>query len=231
MNRSTFSLVAVALATVVLAAESRATVVFQDSFESPTLADGDFVAPPIGWTEFASGATYSGTINPYSADYIAGTSDNDPITHGTVANMDGHNVAFTFFGNPTVYQKPLGSNLAANNLYTLSMSVGTHNVRPSHGYTLQLLAGGIVLDSISGDGSAFAAATFTPVSFSYLSPVSVLPAQELSIRFGDISVTDNLNGQSFFDLVTLDVQVPEPASGVALAAMSVLTLLGRGRRH
>src|SRR3954451_2845005 len=85
MNRSTFSVVTVALATLllaVLAAQCRATVVFQDSFESPTLTDGNFVAPPTGWTEFASGATYSGTINPYSADYIHGTDDSDPDTHG-----------------------------------------------------------------------------------------------------------------------------------------------------
>jgi hypothetical protein len=215
--RITRSLVPALLAALaVVAAPPRATAqpipIVNPGFEADVLGDGAFIFSATGWTVTGD----AGTFNPTVASYLTEA-------------PEGQNVAFAS-GRGGSLEQTLAAVWLPNVHYAFQVLVGDRLDSPFAQYTVQLLAGGGDLSSITssvspGDG------VFAPLSIGItLAPANPAVGQAIGIRLS------GLGGQVNFDDLSLIATstVPEPAT-MALTAGG-LALLGvsarrrRGRR-
>jgi hypothetical protein len=94
----------------------------------------------------------------------------------------------------------LTTTLQGNSTYTLSVDVGHRLDGNATNYTIELVAGGNVLNSVTGNSGSITAGSFATQSVSYTSAATVTAGQQLEIRL--ISA----GSQGDFDNVTLTVK-------------------------
>jgi hypothetical protein len=94
--------------------------------------------------------------------------------------QDGQFVAYNEGG--TIGQI-LTSTLQANSTYTLSVAVGHRLDGLTTNYTIELLAGGIILNSVTGNSASLPAGNMVIQTVSYTSGATVTAGQLLEIRF------------------------------------------------
>lgn len=180
------------------------------SFESPALTDGGFVAGIPGWTTTGAG---SGVFNPTTTQFPGEA-------------PDGENTAFSNDGDD-IFQV-LGDTLTANYRYELQVDVGDRLDSAFPGYSVQLLAGGVVLaedvNSLAPSGG-FLTST---VIYKALDGDAQL-GQTLAIRLNNLGSPTPSNVQVNWDNVRLDAAfIPEPSTlgmmllaGVGISAFSL----------
>lgn len=170
-------------------------------FESPTIGDGGFTIGTIpGWT---INNTDSGVYNVDAFRFAGG-----------VEAAEGQNVAYN---NGSTIAQILSTNLTANRNYTLRVMVGDRIDTDFPGYSIQLLAGGVVLATENSlnpvNGYLESVLTYTSTGAS--------PTGALEIRLISLGV------ETIFDDVRLDEAaagggpdpaIPEPATVTLLAA-------------
>jgi hypothetical protein len=132
---------------------------------------------------------------------------------------DGNTVAYS---NGATLSQTLSASLVPDTTYTLSADVGHRFDGDVTNYTIELLLGGMVLDSISGSNGAIPLGAFQDVSFSYTSGSAPPP--------GNLGIALRSDGiQADFDNVRLSA-VPEPGSLALLATGLGLALFVFRRR-
>jgi hypothetical protein len=218
MIRSTHAAAALLALALASPAEAALIAITNPGFEAqPTL--GVNVGVPTGWTASGSGTGWW-NINTL------------PLTFWNTAAPEGNQVAFVARTDPTdgpaSLTQTLAATLAANATYTLSGMVGhpvgfgaTRNAGTV--YTVELLAGATVLNSVSGTGPE---GSFVSFQLVFDSTGSGLVGQPLGIRLSSNQT------QTAFDALALDgpATVPEPAS-LALLGTGLLALGALRRRR
>jgi len=176
-------------------------------FEDPVLTADDWT-----WLE-VSGWTWMGGEGP-GIWHVTGA-DFDPVVA-----PEGQNVLYTenAVGDVGGVAQVLAETLAANADYTLTVEVGNSNYYYNGGYSVQLLAGGVVIaednDSLWPEYATWATST---VEYSYDPADAALVGQPLEIRLLNLTLdkdsppADEVVGVEF-DNVTLSY-VPGTASG------------------
>jgi hypothetical protein len=177
-------------------------------------------AHPLGYSAPGIGIWNLGPIPGWAG--VAGSWQPGPAAYNSVP--DGKTVAFSNGG--AIYQTLNGS-LTPYTTYTLSVDVG-HRLDGTDGYptgyTIELLAGGVVIDSISGFSASIPKGAFQEVGFSYTSDAAP-PSGDLGIALISGGI------QSDFDDVYFGVRpAPEPASLALLATGLGLALFLFRRR-
>jgi len=226
MNRTTFILVfALACGFLAVCPEAHAQMtIVNPGFEDPVLVEDDWTWNDVpGWTlvntDDANGA---GVWNTSSYDF-------DP-PHAP----EGQNVAYTetaWDGTVRGLSQVLTETFEADTDYTLTVEVGNSWDYYWAGYSVQLLAGGTVLEednnSLWPDYYKWATST---VAYTYDAADAGLVGQPLEIRLLNLgkdmdAATPSVVGVEF-DNVRL---IPEPAS-LSMLALAGLALLRRRRR-
>jgi hypothetical protein len=190
-------------------------------FEDPVFADGEWAYDlPEPWRD---GYYWpSGSNDWVDDDYYAGIENPDTAYGGIVP--EGENAAFqysyysdTWGGYDMGLRQVLTATLAPEMHYELSVMVGNPDAVASNDYRIELLAGGVVLNSSTGPSPAPDTWTATPVTVTYDSPSTVDVGQALEIRL--VLVDDGSTDQLLhFD----DVQLT--ATGSAYPMIVTLTL-------
>ncbi len=200
-----------------LAAATPLTIV-NASFESDTVFSSEIGS--TGWsTGVLSGWDVTGETgvwNPRTPTYFPG------------GIPDGINVAFSNGGN---ISQTLSAVLDNSTRYSLSVAVGTRTDVAAQNYSIELLAGGVLIASISNPVTPPSySGTFQVATLNFTSGESeLLAGQALGIRF--------VSGgpQVDYDNVTLSAEnlaaVPEPTSyAMLLAGLGLMGALVRRRR-
>jgi hypothetical protein len=159
------------------------------TMSNPSVGEWGYASPP-GWTGGAGPTPpNAGVLKPIASISIP---------------PEGLNVAW---GNGPTIGQILGATLLPSTGYVLTVEVGERTDRPSVGYLVELLAGGVVLASDSGatggpggwlTSTVYYASPFTP------------PTGALEIRLSQLGGWA-AGSQTLFDQVGLEA-VPEPAS-------------------
>jgi hypothetical protein len=123
---------------------------------------------------------------------------------------DGNTIAFS---NGATISQTLSATLSPNTTYTLSTYVGDRLDGLATNYTIQLLAGNMVLNFINGFSGDIKAGTFQDVSFSYTTGAMPMP---LTGSLGINLISDGIQSQ-FDNVVLTATPVPEPGSLALLA--------------
>lgn len=186
-------------------------------FESPALAEGVYPTTIPNWSQgrydittpgvWVAGASSSGHYNVSITDYAGG------------AAPEGENTAYTTSatGFDSGINQVLATTLKAEAEYVLSAKVGNpfgFNHSLTADWRVELLAGGVLLDSATGpspvDDTSFATATLTYNSG--LAPAQL--GQALEIRL--LAVDFPLSKQVDFDAVQLTVTLGNPVADTPL---------------
>ncbi|MCC6544202.1 MAG: PEP-CTERM sorting domain-containing protein [Nitrospirae bacterium] len=142
----------------------------------------------------------------------------DPTSVAFNTEPDG-NVAFLNSGS---ISQILSNNLTANHLYTLSVDVGYQKncvTCTSFGYKIELLAGGSLLNSYSGTGTAgeWDTASLTYSTASNGGPLQIrLSTDGKRTHFDNVSLTNCSPGEPCYP--NNNTAVPEPATLVLLGS-------------
>lgn len=219
MIRLCRSIVAVAAAGALLggpgSARADLIAIINPGFESP-VTTGFNIGPFTGWALSGSGG---GVWNINAA----------PLGFWTAPAPEGNQIAFVGRddppGAPASIVQTLSAVLQNNSVYTLTGFVG-HPIGfgatpdPDTVYTIELLAGGAVVGTLSGTGPE---GSFSAFQLQFDSSGSALVGQTLGIRLS------SSKQQTGFDQIQLDAStlgVPEPSS-ILLIAMGGAVFLGR----
>ena len=182
------------------------------SFESPGNADGVAGVGLVvsGWT--IAGSTV-GTYNPNTTHYT--TTSSLDTNGGVVGAMDGKNVVYMADNAIASISQILATTITLGQTYTLTVAVGDRDgttPRPGFaGYSIQLLAGGSVLQTVTsttspGDG------TFTDVVLTYTAQAGDSGLLGISIATtnagaGKSTDFDNIRLTSDTDTITISSPV------------------------
>lgn len=190
-------------------------LISNSGFENPgPLNDGEFTESASGWSqgkydltapavwiEGGVPAGYAGVRNPGETEYILGAAA-EGASMGFVQTVPGFDIGMN---------QILSTSLQANTQYGLSVKVGNpsiYNDGLTTSYRIELLAGGVLLQSATGpspvDGSAFITASLTHNSGA--TPAQL--GQALEIRL--LAVND---GSDAYEVDFDDVQLTVTASG------------------
>ncbi len=181
------------------------------SFEGVSLSPEGFTSgqyAPGSWNSNAN----AGVFRPTAINYPGGV-------------PDGVNVGYS--SASAAIDQVLSATLAANTTYTLSVDIGNRLDGPHNdGYTIQLLAGGTLLNGTTVLPSP-ALGSFVAATDTYKAGAAdPLLGQPLEIRL--ISVA---TGQTSFDSVSLiATPVPEPTGLALLATAAAGVVIARRRR-
>ncbi len=218
MKRSGKLVLTVAVATVIVLSASSGAAAFtivNPGFEDPVLAEDDWTWLDVpGWTQV--GADGPGIWNTTESDF-------EPVVA-----TEGQNVLYTEnapAGVANGVTQLLPDVFTANVDYTLTVDVGNSWAYYFAGYSVQLLAGGVVIaednDTLWPDYKTWATST---VQYTYDPAHSALVGQPLEIRLLNLGLDkDNPPGDIVgveFDNVIL---TPEPAT-LALLGLGALVL-------
>ena len=188
--------------------------VLDDTFFTRTFSLGEpniIVTPnPVpGWSLNEPDAD-GGTWNPSSTSYSGEA-------------FEGRNVAYS---NTAILSQVLSDSLIAFTKYELSVVVGNRLDASFGGYTVQLLAGGVLLAQDENSLAPASGEYVTSVVEFETTGTNALIGQALEIRLGTLP---GVLAQVNFDDVKLEaVSVPEPTS-LVLLALGSLGLLRRGK--
>ena len=218
MKKTFFTVVAAVIFALSATAGAAAIPVANPGFEDPVLAaDGWTWLDVPGWTPV--GVYGVGIWNVTSADF-------DPVLA-----PEGQNVLYTEYtvGDAGGAAQVLTETFAADTDYTLTVEVGNSYYYYFSGYSVQLLAGGVVIaednDTLWPDYKKWATST---VAYTYDPADAALVGQPLEIRLlalgldKDSPPPGELIGVEFDNVVL----VPEPAT-LALLGLGALMLKRR----
>ena len=189
-----------------------AITIVNPGVEDPVLADGGWETAPPGWTDgyydiaaptvWVVGDSEAGVYNPTVADGYGGVA---PEGLNAMAVTSGA-------GSDKGMNQILSATLQTNTQYDLSVLVGNpylfNGSTATADYRIELLAGGVVLDSDTGSSPADDT-TWTTAGLTYNSGAS--PAQlggALEIRLLAVDFTDGKGVD--FDDVKLTAESPTP---------------------
>ena len=210
------------------------------SFEAdPNTFNEFYFGDPTGWTSIDPGGILDGGLGVQGTLTVTGSN-----YFGGVA-PDGNNVAILFLGGNDVgtgqevgLGQVLTTDLAANTQYTLSVDVGNIDSGTAQngtffdlsgfpGYRIELLAGGVLLDSLTeGIDAAIGEGEFALRQLTFITGDSVLANQALEIRLFNLNLSDpafpdpGVDLEVDFDNVRLDataVAMPKPGALALLA--------------
>jgi hypothetical protein len=214
MSKKLFLFLA-AISVLALAGLANAVEINNSGFEEPVLTNGDYTSgDPPDWklgnynvlnpTVWIPGWSEGGVWNPDTTDGYSGG-----------AAFEGQNVGYvaSYTGSDAGISQVLTVKLTADTEYVLSAAVGNplwNGSDVSADYRLELLAGGVLLDSDTGASPA--SGDWALHSLTYTSGHS--PAQlgqPLEIRLIAVDYTDGGGGDGYevdFDSVTLTLKAP-----------------------
>lgn len=223
---------------------------FEDVAGSTSFNEFTF-GPPVGWQLYNPDSVVIN--NGVGPQFWVGTLSPSPPVFFNGDSPDGQRIAIAFnvfgTGNLGEYglQQNLGSNLLANQLYTLEVEIGNiasgtalngdfFNLDGFPGYRVDLLAGGVVIasdnNSLAGSIPEGGWGTSTIQFQTGLAHAQL--GQALGIRLVNLNQIDPMfptaDLEVDFDLVRLQaVAVPEPSS-LAAVTLTVVSLLFTSRR-
>ena len=194
-----------------------AVTIVNSGFEEAVLADGGWESTPPAWTNgyydvtaptvWVVGDSGGGAYNPTAVDGYGGVAP------------EGNNVllATSGAGYDKGMSQVLSGNLQANTQYDLSALVGNPSLwnfaqnesTTTADYRIELLAGGVVLASDTGDSPVDHTTSFITAGLTYNSGASFAQLGEaLEIRLLAVDFTDGY--QVDFDDVKLTAEGPDP---------------------
>ncbi len=189
-------------------------LIINAGFEDPPYDDGGYEYDlPSPWKD----GWYWGSDPWVDEVYYAGIENPDTAYGGIVP--EGQNAAFqySYGGYDMGLRQILATTLEPDTHYELSVMVGNPDAVASNDYLVELLAGGVVLNSSTGASPDPDTWTATPVTVTYDSPSLINAGQALEIRL--VMVDDGSTDQLLnFDDVRLT------ATGSALPTTVTLTL-------
>lgn len=181
------------------------------SFEGIALSPGGFTSGLYATNSWNSNVN-AGIFRPTASSYPGGA-------------PDGLNIAYS--SSSAVIDQVLTATLTANTTYTLSVAVGSR-LDPPHldGYTIQLLAGGVVLAGTTNFP--------VPTDGSFIVATDVYTAGVSDPHLGqalEIRLLSAPTGQTSFDNVQLDatLSAPEPGRIMLLGLAAAGACLDRRR--
>lgn len=195
----------------VVTSDAALVVIGDPSFEGIALSPGNFTSGVYAAGSWNSNAN-AGLFRPTASSYPSGV-------------PDGVNMAYS--SSSAVIDQVLTTTLAANTTYTLSVNVGSRLDSPHNdGYTIQLLAGGVVLAGSTNFP--------VPVDGTFVLATDVFTTGASNPQLGqalEIKLVSAATGQTSFDNVKLDATAaPEPTSWM-LAGFTVAGAAGIRRRR
>lgn len=175
------------------------------SFEAPPVAQGVYGVAPTNWNLYNGAAEGNVFVyNPYIAPDF-GYDFLDPPPHGSQVLAIANEAA-----GKGVFQQ-LTSNFQAGSQYSLSVKVGrSAYIEIFSGYQIQLVAGGTVITSASGDNESVALGEFITVNLIYNFDIDDIPldGEPLQIRL----LSNGGAGEVAFDDVQLTALLANPVA-------------------
>jgi hapalindole H/12-epi-hapalindole U/12-epi-fischerindole U synthase len=241
------------LAALLLAETAHAELlpIVNSGFETNFAAPGTFpILNPTGWSVLDPNQILDGNLDAVGVLNPTGT------TYFPAGAPEGNNVALIYLsedidGGAVSLSQPLTSTLQPNTVYTLSVEVGNiasgFGPPPSNqffdldgfpGYSVQLLAGGVVLaEDVDSLHNSIPEGTFATSTIQFSSGASHSQlGQALEIRLTNLNIRETLENPGIevdFDNVRLNATpVPGPSAlTIALLGFSGFGMLSSRRRR
>ena len=197
------------------------------SFETPTLADGDYSFDLSGWSQWADhGSGFAIVANPDTAAYSSGS----PAQGSNMLAINAQaNSALGF----VVYQN-IPVTLVSGTIYTLTVAIGNRiSGHATDNFKIELDAhdgsGNSILARYDGLGSSLTADSWTDKTISYTATAADA-GKTLTIFLGVDTAAKTYSQVTDFDNVRLtSAPIPEPGT-ITLLAAGLLACAWRNRR-